>query len=78
MAIHKKTQNIAMFCGIAYLHDEEYLGPQGNNTRRQIVVLHEVENGRFDPMLVSLKFLEKNYSWLIMTEAWAAPTAHAP
>jgi hypothetical protein len=62
LAIHKKTQNRAMFCGIAYLHDEEYLGPQGNNTRRQIVVLHEVENGRFDPMLVSLKFLEKNYS----------------
>lgn len=62
MAVHKKTQNIGLFCGICYLHDEPYLGPQGNSTRRQIVVKHEVEKGRYDPMLVSLRFLEKNYS----------------
>jgi hypothetical protein len=62
MAIHKQTQNIGLFCGICYLHDEKYLGPQGNNTRRQIVVKHEVEDGRYDPMLVSLRFLEKAYS----------------
>jgi len=62
MAFHKKTQNIAMFCGICYTHDEAYLGPQGNNTRRQIVMLHEVEDGRFDPMFVSLKFLSKRYA----------------
>lgn len=62
MAFHKKTQNIAMFAGICYLHDEDYLGPQGNNTRRQIVMLHEVEDGKFDPMFVSLRFLKKRYS----------------
>jgi hypothetical protein len=62
MAIHKKTQRIAMFCGTCYLHDEPYLGPQGNLVRRQIVVLHEVEDGVFDPMFVSLRFLEKAYS----------------
>ena len=62
MAVHKKTQNIAMMVGTCYLHDEDYLGPQGNNVRRQIVVLHEVEDGKFDPMLVSLKYLEKAYS----------------
>lgn len=62
MAFHKKTQNIAMFCGIAYMHDEKYLGPQGNSTRRQIVMLHEVEDGKFDPMFVSLRFLQKRYS----------------
>ena len=62
MAFHKKTQNIAMFAGICYTHDEKYLGPQGNNTRRQIVMLHEVENGHFDPMFVSLKFLAKRYA----------------
>lgn len=61
-ACHKKTQNMAMFAGICYLHDEDYLGPQGNSTRRQIVMKHEVEAGRYDPMLVSLKFLEKAYS----------------
>jgi hypothetical protein len=62
MAFHKKTQNIAMFAGICYLHDETYLGPQGNQTRRQIVMLHEVEDGHFDPMFVSLRFLKKRYS----------------
>lgn len=62
MAFHKKTQNIAMFAGICYTHNETYLGPQGNQTRRQIVMLHEVEDGKFDPMFVSLRFLKKRYS----------------
>jgi hypothetical protein len=26
------------------------------------VMLHEVENGHFDPMFVSLRFLQKRYS----------------
>jgi len=62
MAFHKKTQKIGLFCGICYLHDEDYLGPQGNTTRRQIVMKHEVEDGRYDPMFVSLRYLEKRYS----------------
>lgn len=62
MAIHRKTQNIGLFCGVCYLHNEDYLGPQGNDTRRQIVVKHEVEKGRYDPMFVSLRFLQKAYS----------------
>lgn len=62
MAIHKKTQRTALFCGICYLHDEGYLSPQDNGTRRQIIMKHEVENGRYDPMFVSLNFLRKRYS----------------
>ena len=62
MAIHKTTQHMALFAGISYLHDEEYLGPQGNDTRRQIVMKHEVEDGRYDPMFVSLRFLKKRYA----------------
>lgn len=63
VAFHRKTGNIAMFVGTCYLHDEKYLGEQGNNQRRQIVMLHEVDGtGRFDPMFVSLEFLRKNYS----------------
>lgn len=44
-----------------YLHDEDYLGLQGNNCRRQVVVMHEVIDGKFDHMLVSLNFLERRY-----------------
>ncbi len=62
LAIHKKTQNMGLFCGTAYLHDEQYLGAQGNDQRRQIIMKHEIENGRYDPMFVSLRFLEKAYS----------------
>jgi hypothetical protein len=63
IAMHKKTQKIAMFCGTAYTHDEDYLGPQGNCQRRQIIVKHEVDGeGHYDPMLVSLAFLGKAYS----------------
>jgi hypothetical protein len=62
MAIHKKTGNIAIFCGICYLHNEKYLTPQGNSTRRQIIMLHEVHDGYADPMFVSLAFLKSKYS----------------
>lgn len=61
-AVHKKTQNSALFCGCCYLHDEHYLGPQGNNYKRGIVVKHEVENGHYDLMTVSLDFLKRRYS----------------
>lgn len=61
IAVHEKTGTIAMMVGIAYRHDEGYLGPQGNNCRRQVVVLNEVRDGIFDPMMVSLAYLEKRY-----------------
>lgn len=62
LAIHKQTQHMALFAGICYLHDETYLGPQGNATRRQVIMKHEVEDGRYDPMFVSLRYLRKKYS----------------
>lgn len=61
MAIHPKTGNIALFSGTCYLHDEKYLGHQDNCQRRQVVMLNEVENGRFDPCFASLRYLEKAY-----------------
>lgn len=50
-----------IFGGLSCLHDEQYLGPQGNDHRRQILVMHEVQDGKFDPMFVSLRFLQKSY-----------------
>ena len=61
MAIHPNTQAIALMAGICYQHDEGYL-PQSNNTKRGIWMLHEVYNGTFDPMFVSLGFLRRRYS----------------
>jgi len=50
-----------MFAGCCYEHEEDYLGPQGNNHFRGIHMLHEVSNGEFDHMAVSLKYLRKKY-----------------
>lgn len=62
MAVHPNTQYVALFAGIAYTHDEPYLTPQGQNTKRGIWVLNEIRNGTFDPMFVSLEFLKRRYS----------------
>ena len=62
LCFHPKTQNIALFAGTFYSHDEHYLGYQGNVQRRQIVMKFEVEEGRYDPLFVSMRFLEKAYS----------------
>jgi hypothetical protein len=62
VAYHPQTQQIGLMCATCYLHDESYLGPQGNEAPRQIVMKHEVEDGRYDLMAVSLRFLKKRYS----------------
>ncbi len=55
------TPVIGLFAGSCYLHNEDYLGPQGNNYDRGLWMLHEVANGSFQPMYVSLAYLRKKY-----------------
>jgi hypothetical protein len=62
LAVHPNTQYIGLFAGICYQHDEPYLTAQGQNTKRGIWMLHEVHDGTFDPMFVSLGFLKRRYS----------------
>ncbi len=62
VGVHPQTQRIGLFCGVCYQHNEEYLGPQGNEAPRQIIMKHEVKDGRYDLMAVSLNFLRKRYS----------------
>lgn len=61
IAIHKKHGFTALFCGTCYLHDEDYLGNQGNGQRRQIILKHGVHDGRYDICFVSLDFLKEKY-----------------
>ena len=51
----------AIIAGSCYEHDEEYLNSQGNNHWRGFYVLHEVNNGSFDEMAVSLNYVNKKY-----------------
>lgn len=61
VSVHKKTLHRAIYGSVCYLHDEGFLGPQGNAVRRQIIMKHEVHDGRYDLMEVSLDFLRRKY-----------------
>lgn len=50
-----------LVAGACYLHSEDYKGPQGNAHWRGVVVKHEVKDGSYDPMFVSLDFLCRRY-----------------
>lgn len=50
-----------IIAGSFYQHDEDYLYAQGNKHYRGILMLHEVNDGQFDEMFVSLDYLRKKY-----------------
>lgn len=54
-------QQWGIVAGACYLHEEEYLGVQGNKHWRGVLVLHEVNDGDFCPMVVSLDYLKRTY-----------------
>lgn len=51
----------SIITGSCYEHDEQYLGAQGNNHWRGFLMLHEVNDGQFDLMPVSLEYISKKY-----------------
>ena len=50
-----------LVAGAFYQHYEEYRGPQANSEWRGIIVKHEVKNGNYSLMEVSLSYLLENY-----------------
>lgn len=52
----------SIIAGSCYEHDEEYMGIQGNKHWRGCLMLHEVNDGQFDLMPVSLDYLKKKYN----------------
>ena len=54
-------QITGLFVGGFYQHDENYLSWQGNKHWRGLWVLHEVDNGSFDEMPVSISYLKRKY-----------------
>jgi hypothetical protein len=51
-----------LIAGSCYLHQETYLGPQGNNHWRGVVLKNDVSQGSYSPIFVSLDYLKKRYS----------------
>jgi hypothetical protein len=57
-----RTTLRGIIAGSAYRHEEHYLGPQGENYWRGVLMLHEVRNGTFSTMEVTLDYLREKYS----------------
>lgn len=51
----------AIIAGSFYQHSEDYLNPMTNQHWRGIYVLHEVRDGAFDEMAVSLGYLRRKF-----------------
>lgn len=65
VAYGKRPDGSTITCIIAgscYEHNEGYLDHQTNNHFRGLVMLHEVKNGCFDEMFVSLDYLKGKYA----------------
>lgn len=65
IAFAKKADGSSMtgiFAGIFYQHDESYLNAQTNGSWSGIWMLHDVRDGAFDEMPVSLSYLRKRYA----------------
>lgn len=52
----------SVIAGSCYEHDESYMSSQGNNHFRGFLVLHDVNDGEFDLMSVSLKYVNNKYA----------------
>ena len=64
VAYGKKADGTNITCIIAgscYEHQESYLNIQTNNHWRGLIMLNEVNNGSFDEMFVSLRYLREKY-----------------
>lgn len=51
----------SIIAGSFYEHDEDYMGPQGNKHRRCFLMLYDVQDGEFEHLAISLKFLKERY-----------------
>jgi len=49
-------------CGSSYVHNEHYKGVQGNLHWRGIMVKHNVKDGSYDPLMISMDWLKQEYS----------------
>lgn len=51
----------SIIAGSFYLHDEEFMGKQGNKHWRGALMLHNVSEGQFDLNLLPMTYLKRKY-----------------
>jgi predicted phosphodiesterase len=64
LAVHTNGKRLirSIIAGSFYQHQEGYLSPQGNHHWRGMLMLHEVRDGKFCLLEVSLDYLRRRYS----------------
>lgn len=68
-----------IIAGSAYLHSEDYRGPQRNNEWRGTVVLNDVRNdGDCDPMPLTLQYLAREYGGVELHDLMAEKYPNLP
>lgn len=62
-AIHQTVnkRQYGIISGAFYAHEEKYLSPQGTQYWRGCIMKHDVHEGAYDPMFLSLDWLVENY-----------------
>jgi len=55
------TRLTSIIAGSCYEHSEDYMSSQGNKHWRGFLMLHDVHDGEFDVMPVSLRYINKRY-----------------
>ena len=70
-ALSNGTRQRALISGSCYLHFEDYKGAQANWHWRGIIMKHQVEDGNYDIMEVSLDFLCRKYEGIPLKEFMA-------
>ena len=52
----------AIIAGSCYEHQEKYLNPQGNKHWHGVIMMHNVNDGEFDPTCIPLHYLKSKYA----------------
>lgn len=50
-----------LIAGSFYMHEEDYLSPQGTAYWRGVIMKYQVKDGNYDPLFVSMEYLLKKY-----------------
>lgn len=73
----RPTMVHGLVAGSFYLHDEDYLGPQGNASWRGLVVCHGVKDGRYNIMQVDMDYLCRRYEGISLERFLGHPLGRA-
>ena len=57
----RDRRDYGLIAGSFYLHEEDYLSPQGTAYWRGVIYKHEVHDGNYDAMFVSIDYLLRKY-----------------